>query len=128
MKPKCESVERADGKVINIGGIAVVRKIVGSSFSFPSAKEFCINKNSDEIEYGFQKIVEDGVRSMAEDQHLYLEIFKGNWWLVWKENFTKICDKHAPIKRRKVRKQSNPWITEQLFHEKRLKAEGLQNW
>jgi hypothetical protein len=50
-------VERADGKVIHIGGIAVV-KIVGSSFSLPSAKEFCMNKNSDEIEYGFQKIVD----------------------------------------------------------------------
>ncbi len=40
-------------------------------------------------------------------------------WLVWKENFTKICDKHAPIKRRKIRNKSNPWITEQLLHEKR---------
>jgi hypothetical protein len=50
-------VERADGKVIHIGGIAVV-KIVGSSFSLPSAKELCMNKNSDEIEYGFQKIVD----------------------------------------------------------------------
>ena len=38
--------------------------------------------------------------------------------LVWKENFTKICDKHAPIKRRKIRNKSNPWITEQVLHEK----------
>jgi hypothetical protein len=42
-------------------------------------------------------------------------------WLVWKENFSKICDKHAPIKRRKIRNKSNPWITEQLLHEKRHK-------
>jgi hypothetical protein len=42
-------------------------------------------------------------------------------WLVWKENFTKIGDKHAPIKRRKIRYKSNPWITEQLLHEKRHK-------
>ncbi len=33
----------------------------------------------------------------------------------------KICDKHAPIKRRKIRNKSNPWITEQLLHEKRHK-------
>ena len=40
---------------------------------------------------------------------------------VWKENLTKIYEKHAPIKRRKIRNQSNPWITEQLLHEKRHK-------
>ena len=42
-------------------------------------------------------------------------------WLVWKEHYAKICDKHAPIKRRKIRNKSNPWITEQLLHEKRHK-------
>jgi hypothetical protein len=67
-------VERADGKVIHIGGIAVV-KIVGSSFSLPSAKELCMNKNSDEIEYGFQKIVE---LKMVFEQWLKISIF------IWK--------------------------------------------
>ena len=32
-----------------------------------------------------------------------------------------ICDKHAPIKRRKIRNKSNPWITKQLLLEKRHK-------
>ena len=77
MKPKCESVKRADGKVINIGGVAVVT-IVGVSFSLPSAKEFCMDKNSDEIENGFQKVLEDGIRKLAEDEHLNMEVFKGS--------------------------------------------------
>ena len=42
-------------------------------------------------------------------------------WTIWKENFMNICDKHAPIKRRKIRNKSNPWITKQLLLEKRHK-------
>ena len=42
-------------------------------------------------------------------------------WNIWKENFMNICDKHAPIKRRKIRNKSNPWITKQLLLEKRHK-------
>ena len=42
-------------------------------------------------------------------------------WFAWKENFAIICDKHAPIERRKIRKKSNPSITDQLLHEKRHK-------
>ena len=38
----------------------------------------------------------------------------------------KICDKHVPIKRRKIRNKSNPWITEQLLHEKRHKNYLMQ--
>ena len=51
----------------------------------------------------------------------YYFVFANEMWLVWKEHYAKICDKHAPIKRRKIRNKSNPWITEQLLHEKRHK-------
>ena len=60
----------------------------------------------------------DDIRSIGTlNLHQYASA--NEMWLVWKENFTKICDKHAPIKRRKIRNKSNPWITEQLLHEKR---------
>ena len=58
-------------------------------------------------------------------------------WTIWKENFMNICDKHAPIKRRKIRNKSNPWITKQLLLEKRhknylkqkaCKTDNLNDW
>jgi hypothetical protein len=41
-------------------------------------------------------------------------------WLVWKEHFAKICDKHAPIKSRKILYEIYlilALMTEQLLHE-----------
>jgi hypothetical protein len=62
----------------------------------------------------------DDIRSIGTlNLHQYASA--NEMWLCLEENFTKICDKHAPIKRRKIRNQSNPWITEQLLHEKRHK-------
>ncbi len=59
----------------------------------------------------------DDIRSIGTlNLHQYASA--NEMWLVWKENFTKICDKHAPIKRRKIRNKSNPWITEQLYVKK----------
>jgi hypothetical protein len=49
----------------------------------------------------------DDIRSIGTlNLHQYASA--NEMWLVWKENFTKICDKHAPIKRRKIRNKSNP--------------------
>ena len=37
-----------------------------------------MDKNSDEIENGFQKVLEDRIRKLAEDEHLNMEVFKGS--------------------------------------------------
>ena len=62
----------------------------------------------------------DDIRSLGTlNLHQYASA--NEMWLVWKEHYAKICDKHAPIKRRKIRNKSNPWITDLLLHEKRHK-------
>ena len=42
-------------------------------------------------------------------------------WTVWKENFTRICDKHAPKKRRKVCNKSNVGSMISFYMKKRHK-------
>ena len=51
-------------------------------------------------------------------------------WLVWKDKFTKIIDKHAPLKTRKIGKNRTPWMTNEILLNKRHKnllKEGLQS-
>ena len=62
----------------------------------------------------------DDIRSLAT-LNLHQYVSANEMWLVWKENFAKICDKHAPIKKRIIQNKSNPWITDQLSYEKRHK-------
>ena len=42
-------------------------------------------------------------------------------WYIWKNKFTEIIDKHAPLKTRKIGKKRTPWITKQVLHSKRNK-------
>ncbi len=42
-------------------------------------------------------------------------------WYVWKNKFTEIIDKHAPLKTRKIGKKCTPWITKQILFSKRQK-------
>ena len=42
-------------------------------------------------------------------------------WLVWKHNFLMIMNKHAPIKKRKIRDKRTPWINNGLIIGKRYK-------
>ena len=62
----------------------------------------------------------DGVRSL-NTLNLHQYGSADEMWTVWKENFTRICDKHAPKISRKVRNKSNPWINNELLHEKKHK-------
>ena len=62
----------------------------------------------------------DDIRSL-DTLNLHQYASANEMWFAWKENFAIICDKNAPIERRKIRKKSNPWITDQLLHEKRHK-------
>jgi hypothetical protein len=39
-------------------------------------------------------------------------------WLIWKSNFTKIIDKHAPLKKRRLGKTRAPWINKNLLTNK----------
>ena len=42
-------------------------------------------------------------------------------WLVWKDRFTEIIDRHAPIITRKIGKKRTPWITKEILLKKRQK-------
>ena len=42
-------------------------------------------------------------------------------WLVWKDRFTEIIDRHAPIKTRKIGKKRTPWVTKEILLKKRQK-------
>ena len=42
-------------------------------------------------------------------------------WLVWKDKFTEIIDRHALIKTRKIGKKRTPWITKEILLKKRQK-------
>lgn len=35
-------------------------------------------------------------------------------WLLWKRMFLSVVDKHAPIKRKRIRNKRNPWLTSEL--------------
>ena len=37
-------------------------------------------------------------------------------WELWFQEFTRICNKHAPVRQHKVRSRSNPWITDNIRH------------
>jgi hypothetical protein len=45
-----------------------------------------------------------------------MSIYKA--WLIWKSNFTKIIDKHAPLKKRGLGKTRAPWINKNLLTNK----------
>ena len=42
-------------------------------------------------------------------------------WYIWKNKFSAIIDKHAPLKTRKIGKKRTPWITRQVLLSKRNK-------
>ena len=35
-------------------------------------------------------------------------------WDLWLENFTSICDRHAPLISTRVRNKHNPWVTNEM--------------
>ena len=53
-------------------------------------------------------------------------------WCIWKNKFSAIIDKHAPLKTRKIGKKRTPWITKQLLLSKRnknlLKKKDENDW
>ena len=40
-------------------------------------------------------------------------------WQIWKNDFFRVWDKHAPVKRRKVGAKGLPWLTTDLIYKKR---------
>ena len=38
-------------------------------------------------------------------------------WGIWKQIFEYIADSHAPLKKKRVRGRSVPWITPELKHD-----------
>ena len=52
-------------------------------------------------------------------------------WEQWKSAYTKICDKHAPMKSLRLKKRSNPWIThdliELMYQRNNVHANAIQN-
>ena len=47
-------------------------------------------------------------------------------WNVWKPSFLKVVNKHAPMRKRKVKSKSSPWITAGL-RQKMRKRDFLKN-
>ena len=51
-----------------------------------------------------------------------LEIIKTNGcdvnesWLLWKESFENVCNKHAPLRKVRVQIRFHPWITPELLN------------
>lgn len=45
------------------------------------------------------------------------EIDPNNAWGIWKQIFEFIADSHAPLKKKRVRGNSAPWITPELKHD-----------
>ena len=66
----------------------------------------------------FQQFIDD-IRSL-ETLNLHQYASTDEMWTVWKENFTRIAINMLQ-KSRKVCNKSNPWINDQLLHEKRHK-------
>ena len=50
-----------------------------------------------------------------------LEIIKTNncdaneSWLLWKESFGNVCNKHSPLRKVRVKTRFNPWVTPELL-------------
>ena len=40
--------------------------------------------------------------------------FESSKWLVWKNSFLRIVEKHAPSRKARVRRRGSPWITSEL--------------
>ena len=58
-------------------------------------------------------------------------------WLAWKDKFTKIIDRHAPLKTCKIGKNRSPWMTNEILLKKRrknllkkraCKSKSLSDW
>ena len=58
-------------------------------------------------------------------------------WLVWKNEFLKICNKHAPIRLSRVKNTCSPWITNEILdsiyyrnylHKKAIKSKKLEDF
>ena len=56
---------------------------------------------------------EDFLRDIAWSETYNLESYTdpNRMWYIWKNKFSAIIDKHAPLKTRKMGKKSTPWIT-----------------
>ena len=48
---------------------------------------------------------------------LELELDPNVMWLKWRNVFTSIAEKHAPLRTRKVRSQHTPWLTSEIKKE-----------
>ena len=66
---------------------------------------------------------EDLLRDIAwfETYNLESHTDPNRMWYIWKNKFSVIIDKHAPLKTRKIGKKRTPWITKQLLLSKRSK-------
>ena len=52
-------------------------------------------------------------------------------WIKWKSMFLNVCDKHAPVRTRRIRKSKSPWISAHLkdlmHHRDRLKIKAIKS-
>jgi hypothetical protein len=92
----------------NIILTGVSKIAISDHYSYPSLKA-----NTRIIEFrDFKNLNEraflDDIRSIGT-LNLRQYASANEMWLVWKENFTKICDKHAPIKALFTRTTLNFW-------------------
>ena len=51
-------------------------------------------------------------------------------WLLWKDMFLSVVDKHAPFIRRRIRNKLSPWLTSEikqsLTHRDQLKRQAIK--
>lgn len=87
---------------------------------FPSFKE-----QSEILEFrDFKNFNEESFRlDLASLSNLSLDHYNdpNRSWLMWKHKFLEIVNKHAPLKKRKIKKKRTPWITSDLIAMKRQK-------
>ena len=60
----------------------------------------------------------------------YLVAAESDWnnaWGIWQQIFEYIADSHAPLKKKRVRKNSAPWITVELKHDM-FERDRLKMW
>lgn len=88
--------------------VFVYRKLSGSRMS---------NGHNTIIYRNFRKFSRDSFRNDIASQNwdqVYNSSDPNEMWLQWKRIFLSIVDKHAPLRKLRVRARSSPWITAEL--------------
>ena len=76
--------------------------------------------------FAFRRVLFYTLNSMSIEK----ELDPNKTWETWKNVFTSIADKHAPLRTRKVRSKRTPWLTneikKQMNHRDYLKQKATQ--